>query len=168
MRQTKPIAWPKEAKEVTHSGKRPRAPEPHRGGERPKTVHELARERGKLRSPPPSPKHGGVEERAQAEAPHGGTAKRAPAKRQTRGTARPHRTNTRPRAIDHSPTDKQQQAASLRARASGIPGKMTGTANHKTRAVGPSGQGGSQVRASDADAHKLGVDPDVWTRVQAD
>ena len=37
----------------------PKAPDPHRGKERPKTVHELALERGKLRSPPPNLEGGG-------------------------------------------------------------------------------------------------------------
>ena len=51
------------------------------------------------------------------------------------------------------------QAASVRAWANGILGKTTRATNHKTRAVGPSSQGGSQIRASDAEVHKLG-----WTR----
>ena len=50
--------------------------------------------------------------------------------------------------------------------AKGNPGGKARAANHKTRDVGPNSQGGNPLRASDAEARALGVDPDVWICVQ--
>ena len=55
MKRLEPAARPKGAAETAHFCKRSRVPEPHREKEMPKTIHELARARGKLRSPPDPP-----------------------------------------------------------------------------------------------------------------
>ena len=149
---------------MTHSGKGPWAPEPHRGKERPKTAHELALKMGELRNPQAW--------RDQRTDTGRGTPAGTGQERASENTNRRNRTAPKDRQKakdDGSLTDRQTAADSL---SEGLGErnprkKTTRAANHKTRAVGLSSQGGSQLRASDAEAHKLGVGPDVWPRIQS-
>ena len=54
----------------------------------------------------------------------------------------------------------------MRAWARGNPGKRAKAATHKTHDGDQYSQGGGLPRASDAEAHILGVDPSTWARVQ--
>ena len=72
----------------------------------------------------------------------------------------------RPRALAHSQAEKQPHAAPVGAKAAANPGENARAENHKARAMGPSKQRVNPLRASDAEALALGVDPDVWARVQ--
>ena len=129
------------------TGAEPRGPEPLRGKERPKTVRELALERGETQKPPP-PKPGGAKERRQATTPPTGPAEKGPAKRQRGETVRTAESlgkspaGKKPRVLAHSQTGEHAQAAPNGSLGEENPGGKARAANHKTRDVGPSSQGG--------------------------
>ena len=107
------------------TGAEPRGPEPLPGKERPKTVRELALERGGS-EPPPKKETGGAKERIQATTPPAGPAEKGPAKKKQGETARPKAEKS------------QGHWLTRRAWAKGNLGGKAMAATHKMRDVGTS------------------------------